>query len=137
MINTLKLNIKCVGSFALRCGCSHYGIRVIGNFQPLVQVVFIFKNKDKALNFKGWLNDNGLKFDVDYTFQHRYYKGQFIYLIFFNTLLFYKGVLKKVGQWVIEINKFYFSNFPQFCKQNIIGVYNSDQTRLYDNNRTW
>ena len=134
MIHSAKLNYKLVGATALRCGCSRFGVRVIGNHQPLVQLVLIFGNKNKALNFKGWLYEGGLEIDVDYTFQHRYYKGSFIYLVFVNTILFYKQHYKTNGKFSLEINKFYFKNFPQFCRQKVIGVYNSNQTHLYHNN---
>ena len=128
-----KLNFKLVGSYALRCGCSHFGFKIIGFHSPLVQAVFVFKRKDKAQNFQGWLNAGGLVNNSDYTFQHRYHKGQFVYLVFLNTILFSNHKPNQANKFSLNIKKYYYKNFRQFCNQTAATLYQSNQHHLYNN----
>jgi hypothetical protein len=130
-MHILQLNYKFTGSYALRCGCSQFGFKIVGYEAPLVQMVFIFNRRDKRDNFAGWLRSAGLVFNSDYSSQHRYHKGRFIYLIFLSSALFYnyKPGTAKLGD--LNLRKFLYKNFAQFCRQTDAQLYKSEQKHLY------
>jgi len=122
MINTLFFKYKTFGSFALKCGCSYFGVRSFGGLPVSsvssdgfpTQLVFVFKNYHKALNFMGWLNGL-LTFQTDYYRKQVYKNNQMLQLVFVNCALYIKGTKSKL----------YYKSFPQFCKAQLT-VYNKN-----------
>ena len=131
IMHILQLNYKLTGSYALRCGCSQFGFRIVGYHSPLVQMVFVFRRRDKMENFQSWLKSAGLVYNSDYSSQQRYHKDNFIYLIFLNSVLFYNHKPGTAKQHDLNIKKFLYKNFPQFCRQSDAQLYKSDQRHLY------
>ena len=113
MINTALFKFKTLGSFALKCGCSYFGVRSFGGKYP-TQLVFIFKNYHKALNYMGWLS-SFLTFQTDYYRKQVYKNGQMLQLVFVNCALYIKGTKSKL----------YYKSFPQFCRAQLT-VYNKN-----------
>ena len=111
MINTMFFQFKTFGSFALRCGCSHFGVRHFGGRYP-TQIVFIFKNYQKMMNYSGWLR-SFLNYTEDFYYKEVYKNGQMLHLVFVNCALHIKGAKSKL----------YFKTFRSFCKAELT-VYN-------------
>jgi hypothetical protein len=114
MVNLLLFQYKSLGSIALRCGASHFGFRSIGHFNPLQQLVIIFKSRDKRANFLGWLY--GALDSNQYYHREVYHRGRRLFLVFINSNLFINSNSKKI----------YFSNFRQLCKTEELSIYKSD-----------
>ena len=120
MINTMFFKYKTFGSFALKCGCSYFGVRSFGGnlISPdtsdgfPTQLVFVFKNYQKSLNYMGWL-DSFLTFQTDFYRKQVYKNGQMLQLVFVNCALNIKGTKSKL----------YYKSFPQFCRASLT-VYN-------------
>jgi hypothetical protein len=93
MVNLLLFQYKSLGSIALRCGASHFGFRSIGHFNPLQQLVIIFKSRDKRSNFLGWLY--GAMDRNQYYHREVYHRGQRLFLVFINSNLFINSNSKK------------------------------------------
>ena len=111
MINTALFKYKTFGSFALKCGCSYFGVRAFGGKYP-TQLVFVFKNLGKSQNFLGWLG-SFLTFQTDYYRKQVYKNNQMLQLVFVNCALHIKGTKSKL----------YYKSFPQFCRASLT-VYN-------------
>ena len=116
MINLLLFQYKYLGSIALKCGASHFGFGSVGHFEPLQQLVIIFKARSKRLNFLGWLD--GALDRSQYYHREVHHKGERLFLVFINTNLVIKS----------NTNKIYFSNFRQLCRTQELTVYKSNYT---------
>jgi hypothetical protein len=77
------------------------------------------------------LRSAGLVYNSDYSYQQRYHKGQFIYLVFLNSALFHNITPNK--KFELTIKKYFYKNFAQFCNQSAAQLYNSNQRHLYNN----
>ena len=116
MINLLLFQYKYLGSIALKCGASHFGFRSVGHFDPLQQLVIIFKAQNKRWNFLGWLE--GALEKNQYNHREVHFNGERLFLVFINTHLFIKS----------NTNKIYFSNFRQLCRTQELTMYKSNYT---------
>jgi hypothetical protein len=118
MVNLILLKHKTLGSAALRCGASSFGLKECGNFSGYpTQFVVIFKSKKAQLKFRRFLADSGVKFQDDYYYKHVYYKSEFLYLVF--TSFYQFNVSNK--------RKLYFRNFRQLCNTSLIQHYSSNR----------
>ena len=120
MLNVLLFQYKYIGSIALRCGASHFGFRSIGHFEPLQQLVIIFKSRCKRANFLGWLYD--ALDSNEYYHREVVHKGERLFLVFITSYLFINSNLSAgAGK-----KKIYFSNFRQLCRTELLTVYKSN-----------
>ena len=103
MVNIMFFKFKTFGSFALKCGCSRFGVRTFGGKYPS-QLVFIFKDFNKSRNYIGWLH-SFLTYQTDFYDRQVYKNGEMLNLVFVNCGLHIKGVKSKL----------YFKSFRSFC----------------------
>ncbi len=104
MINPLFFQFKTFGSYALRCGCSYFGVRAFAQSFPS-QMVFVFKNRTKSQNFIGWLTPTCRGYQTEFYYKEEYKKGQMLHLVFVNCALHIKG----------SQTKLYYRSFRLFC----------------------
>ena len=117
MVNLNLFSYKAIGSAALRCGASHFGVKSLSPFSRYPShFVVIFKSKSKRMKFTEYLKGKGLILQTDFNYKHVFHKGSFLYLVYIS---FY--------QYNISPNpKLYFKNFPQLCKTSQIKHYESN-----------
>lgn len=124
MVNTILFNHKALGSAALRCGASSFGIKNMGNFSKYPSLfVAVFKSQEKRSKFLNFLRSQNLIYQTDFYYKYAIsprsrsdeagYKNAFVYMVFVKLYKF------------IEPNKIGFKNFRHLC--------NSKQVKHYVN----
>ena len=114
MVNTILLKHKTLGSAALRCGASQFGVKNMGNFSKYPSLfVAVFKTQEKRSKFLQFLRSQNLIFQTDYYYKYAIHKTAFVYLVFVK---FYKFISsEKIG----------FNSFKQLCSSKDIQVYSN------------
>ena len=116
MINLNLFSYKAIGSAALRCGASHFGVKALGPFSRYPShFVVIFKSRTNVMKFAQFLKEKGLN-DYDYSYKNVLHKEKLLYLVFISFYLYV----------VSPKSKLYFKNFPQLCKTSQIKHYESN-----------
>ena len=114
MINTLLLKHKTLGSAALRCGASQFGVKNMGNFSKYPSLfVAVFKTQEKRSKFLQFLRSQNLIFQTDYYYKYAIHKNAFVYLVFVKLYKFIPS--EKIG----------FNSFKQLCSSKDIQVYSN------------
>lgn len=114
MVNQLFLKHKTLGSAALRCGASMFGIKSMGNFSTYPSLfVAVFKSEQQRNNFLSYLRKNGLQPQTDYYYKFRLKGNQFYYMAFVKLYKF------------IPSEKLAFNSFRQFCSTDEIKIYSN------------
>ena len=114
MVNTILLKHKTLGSAALRCGASQFGVKNMGNFSKYPSFfVAVFKTQEKRSKFLLFLRSQNLIFQTDYYYKYAIHKNAFVYMVFVKL---YKFIPKeKIG----------FNSFKQLCSSKDIQVYSN------------
>ena len=114
MVNTILLKHKTLGSAALRCGASQFGVKNMGNFSKYPSLfVAVFKTQEKRSKFLNYLRSQNLIFQTDYYYKYALHKEVFVYMVFVKL---YKFIPKdKIG----------FNSFKQLCSSKDIQVYSN------------
>ncbi len=127
MVNTILLKHKTLGSAALRCGASQFGVKNMGNFSKYPSLfVVVFKTQEKRSKFLNYLRSQNLTFQTDYYYKYAIHKNAFVYLVFVKL---YKCIpTEKIG----------FNSFKQLCSSKDIQVYSNSayfhpQTKINKN----
>ena len=114
MFNTILLKHKTLGSAALRCGASQFGIKNMGSFSKYPSLfVAVFKTQEKRSKFLNFLRSQNLTFQTDFYYKYTIHKNTFVYLVFVKLYKFIPS--EKIG----------FNNFRSLCKSNQIQVYSN------------
>ena len=114
MVNTLLLKHKTLGSAALRCGASQFGIKNMGNFSKYPSLfVAVFKTQEKRSKFLQFLRSQNLIFQTDYYYKYAIHKNSFVYMVFVKLYKFISS--EKIG----------FNSFKQLCSSKYIQVYSN------------
>ncbi len=114
MFNTILLKHKTLGSAALRCGASQFGVKNMGNFSKYPSLfVAVFKCKDKRSKFLNFLRSQNLIFQTDYYYKYAIHKNDFVYMVFVKLYKF------------IPSNKIGFNSFKQLCNSKDIQIYSN------------
>lgn len=114
MINTILLKHKTLGSAALRCGASQFGVKNMGNFSKYPSLfVAVFKCKEKRSKFLNFLRSQNLIFQTDYYYKYAIHKNDFVYMVFVKLYKF------------IPSQKMGFKNFRELCSSKEIQVYSN------------
>ena len=114
MINTLLLKHKTLGSAALRCGASQFGVKNMGNFSKYPSLfVAVFKTQEKRSKFLQFLRSQNLIFQTDYYYKYAIHKNAFVYMVFVKLYKFIPS--EKIG----------FNSFKQLCSSKDIQVYSN------------
>ena len=114
MVNTLLLKHKTLGSAALRCGASQFGIKNMGNFSKYPSLfVAVFKTQEKRSKFLQFLRSQNLIFQTDYYYKYAIHKNSFVYMVFVKLYKFISS--EKIG----------FNSFKQLCSSKDIQVYSN------------
>ena len=117
MINLNLFSYKAIGSAALRCGASHFGVKSLNPFSRYPShFVVIFKSKPSLLKFTESLKEKGLKDGYDFYYKNVIHKTKLIYLVFISFYLYVS----------LPASKLYFKNFPQLCKTSNLKLYKSN-----------
>ena len=114
MVNTLLLSHKALGSAALRCGASSFGVKSCGKFSKYPsQFVAVFKTREKRNRFINFLLSQNLNYEADYYYKHVLHNNQFLHIVFVKLFLFIPSA--KLG----------FNNFRQLCNTKQIEHYSN------------
>ena len=114
MINTLLLKHKTLGSAALRCGASQFGVKNMGRLSKYPSLfVAVFKTQEKRSKFLQFLRSQNLIFQTDYYYKYAIHKNAFVYLVFVKLYKF------------IPSDKIGFNSFKQLCSSKDIQVYSN------------
>ena len=114
MVNTLLFKHKSLGSAALRCGASQFGVKNMGNFSKYPSLfVAVFKTQEKRSKFLQFLRSQNLIFQTDYYYKYAIHKNAFVYLVFVKLYKFIPS--EKIG----------FNSFKQLCSSKDIQVYSN------------
>lgn len=114
MFNTILLKHKTLGSAALRCGASQFGIKNMGSFSKYPSLfVAVFKTQEKRSKFLDFLRSHNLTFQTDYYYKYAIHKNNFVYLVFVKLYKFIPS--EKIG----------FNSFKQLCSSKDIQVYSN------------
>ena len=114
MVNTILLKHKTLGSAALRCGASQFGVKNMGNFSKYPSLfVAVFKTQEKRSKFLQFLRSQNLIFQTDYYYKYAIHKNAFVYLVFVKLYKFIPS--EKIG----------FNSFKQLCSSKDIQVYSN------------
>ncbi len=114
MVNTLLLKHKTLGSAALRCGASQFGVKNMGNFSKYPSLfVAVFKTQEKRSKFLQFLRSQNLIFQTDYYYKYAIHKNAFVYLVFVKLYKFIPS--EKIG----------FNSFKQLCGSKEIQIYSN------------
>ena len=114
MVNTILLKHKTLGSAALRCGASQFGVKNMGNFSKYPSLfVAVFKTQEKRSKFLQFLRSQNLIFQTDYYYKYAIHKNAFVYLVFVKLYRF------------ISTDKIGFNSFKQLCSSKDIQVYSN------------
>lgn len=114
MINTLLLKHKTLGSAALRCGASSFGVKNMGNFSKYPSLfVAVFKCKDKRSKFLSFLRSKNLTYETDFYYKYTIHNNEFLYITFIKLYKF------------IPSDKIGFNSFKQLCNSKDIQVYSN------------
>ena len=117
MINLNLFSYKAIGSAALRCGASHFGIKSLSPFSRYPShFVVIFKSRPSLMKFTESLKLKGLKDGYDFYYKDVIHKEKLLYLVFIS---FYQYVISPKS-------KLYFKNFRQLCKTSNLQLYKSN-----------
>ena len=96
MVNTILFKHKSLGSAALRCGASQFGVKNMGNFSKYPSLfVAVFKMQEKRSKFLQFLRSQNLIFQTDYYYKYAIHKNAFVYLVFVKLYKFIP--LEKIG----------------------------------------
>lgn len=114
MVNTILFKHKSLGSAALRCGASSFGVKNMGNFSNYPSLfVAVFKTQEKRSKFLQFLRSQNLIFQTDYYYKYAIHKNAFVYLVFVKLYKFIPS--EKIG----------FNSFKQLCGSKDIQVYSN------------
>lgn len=114
MINTILFKHKSLGSAALRCGASQFGIKNMGNFSKYPSLfVAVFKCKEKRSKFLSFLRSKNLTYETDFYYKYTIHNNEFLYLVFVKLYRF------------IPSDKIGFKNFRQLCGSKEIQIYSN------------
>lgn len=114
MVNTILFKHKSLGSAALRCGASQFGVKNMGNFSKYPSLfVAVFKTQEKRSKFLQFLRSQNLIFQTDYYYKYAIHKNAFVYLVFVKLYKFIPS--EKIG----------FNSFKQLCSSKDIQVYSN------------
>ena len=114
MVNTILFKHKALGSAALRCGASQFGVKNMGNFSKYPSLfVAVFKTQEKRSKFLQFLRSQNLIFQTDYYYKYAIHKNSFVYLVFVKLYKFIPS--EKIG----------FNSFKQLCSSKDIQVYSN------------
>ena len=114
MVNTILLKHKTLGSAALRCGASQFGVKNMGNFSKYPSLfVAVFKTQEKRSKFLQFLRSQNLIFQTDYYYKYAIHKNSFVYMAFVKLYKFIPS--EKIG----------FNSFKQLCSSKDIQVYSN------------
>ena len=114
MVNIILLKHKTLGSAALRCGASQFGVKNMGNFSKYPSLfVAVFKTQEKRSKFLDFLRSQNLIFQTDYYYKYAIHKNSFVYLVFVKLYKFIPS--EKIG----------FNSFKQLCGSKDIQVYSN------------
>jgi hypothetical protein len=114
MVNTLLFKHKALGSAALRCGASSFGVKNMGNLSKYPSLfVSVFKSQEKRNKFLSFLRSQNLTFQTDFYYRYVIHNNEFLYLVFVKLYKF------------IPSQKLGFNNFRQFCSSQQINVYSN------------
>lgn len=114
MINTILFKHKSLGSAALRCGASSFGVKNLGTFSKYPSLfVAVFKSKEKRSKFLSFLRSKNLTYETDFYYKYTIHKNEFLYLVFVKLYKFIPS--DKVG----------FKNFRQLCSSKDIQIYSN------------
>ena len=114
MVNTILFKHKSLGSAALRCGASQFGVKNMGNFSKYPSLfVAVFKTQEKRSKFLQFLRSQNLIFQTDYYYKYAIHKNAFVYMVFVKLYKFIPS--EKIG----------FNSFKQLCSSKDIQVYSN------------
>jgi hypothetical protein len=114
MFNTILLKHKTLGSAALRCGASQFGIKNMGFFSKYPSMfVAVFKTQEKRSKFLEFLRSQNLDFQTDYYYKYAIHKNAFVYMVFVKLYKFIPS--EKIG----------FNSFKQLCSSKEIQNYSN------------
>ncbi len=114
MINTLLLSHKALGSAALRCGASSFGVKNMGIYSKYPSLfVAVFKSQVKRNKFLNFLRLKNLTYQTDFYYRYTIYNNEFLYLVFVKLFLF------------IPFQKIGFKNFRQLCSSKQVQYYSN------------
>jgi len=114
MINTILFKHKALGSAALRCGASQFGVKNMGNFSKYPSLfVAVFKCKEKRSKFLSFLRSKNLTYEMDFYYKYTIHNNEFLYLAFVKLYKFIPS--EKIG----------FNSFKQLCSSKDIQVYSN------------
>ena len=114
MINTLLFKHKTLGSAALRCGASSFGVKNLGSYSNYPSLfVAVFKSQEKRSKFLSYLKLNNLTYQSDYYYKYTIHKDEFLYLVFVKLYKFIPSV--KIG----------FRNFRELCSSKDVQAYSN------------
>ncbi|HCY76391.1 MAG TPA: hypothetical protein DHV28_10760 [Ignavibacteriales bacterium] len=114
MVNTILLKHKTLGSAALRCGASQFGVKNMGKFSNYPSLfVAVFKTQEKRSKFLNYLRSQNLTFQTDYYYKYAIHKNTFVYMVFVKL---YRCIpSEKIG----------FNSFKQLCSSKAIQIYSN------------
>ncbi|RKY99176.1 MAG: hypothetical protein DRQ13_02850 [Ignavibacteriae bacterium] len=129
MVNIILINSKTLGSAALRCGASSFGVKSCGKFSKYPsQFVAVFKFRKSSDKFRDFLRGKGLIYQADYYCKQVMHKGEIVHLDFVTLYQFIKTNQNKIG----------FKNFRKLCNSSAITHYISNyqhpHSHLFGNN---
>jgi hypothetical protein len=114
MVNTILLKHKTLGSAALRCGASQFGVKNMGSFSKYPSLfVAVFKTQEKRSKFLSFLRSQNLIFQTDYYYKYAIHKNAFVYMVFVKLYKFIPS--EKIG----------FNSFKQLCSSKTIQNYSN------------
>lgn len=112
MVNTLLLSHRALGSAALRCGASSFGVKSLGVYSKCPsKFVAVFKSQIKRNKFLSFLRSQNLQFEKHFDYRYKLYKGEFVYMVFVKLYRFIPK--EKIG----------FKNFRQLCNSQEVQIY--------------
>ena len=117
---------KAIGSAALRCGASHFGVKSLSPFSRYPShFVVIFKSRTSLMKFTESLKVKGLKDGYDFYYKDVIHKEKLLYLVFIS---FYQYV-------ILPKSKLYFKNFRELCKTSNLKLYESNTVHPFRQER--
>ena len=114
MVNTMLFKHKSLGSAALRCGASSFGVKNLGKFSKYPSLfVAVFKTQEKRSKFLSFLRSKNLTYETDFYYKYTIHNNVFLYLVFVKLYKFIPS--EKIG----------FNSFKQLCSSKDIQVYSN------------
>lgn len=114
MVNTILFKHKSLGSAALRCGASSFGVKNLGSFSKYPSLfVAVFKCKEKRSKFLNFLRSKNLTYETDFYYKYTIHNNEFLYLAFVKLYKF------------IPTDKIGFKNFRELCSSKDIQIYSN------------